>query len=383
MTKSPNPLERMAWWPLWALRRGVLAVADLLFMGSHRGRPLVVQVYRGYGSAHGIWLRGRVLEDGGVTEVHEGTPAWENLRNMYRRFRSRAIAGAEVALRVGEVEKRLITDGRGFFQTALDPLALPPSEDGWHEVVVDLLEPRPEAAVQGRGRVLVPARGSRFGVISDVDDTVVYTYAFDKVRMVRILLFDNAHARLPFPGVAAFYRALERGGGAHNPILYVSSSAWNVYDLLRDFMRLNDLPAGPLLLRDMRFSRAGLFGGRRHEHKLDRIREVLATWPDLPFLLIGDSGQHDPELYLRVVQEHPGRVAAIYLRDVVRTRARHEEIEGIAEEVRAHGSEALLVEDTFAAARHAAEHGWIDAADLEAIDAERRGDMPPQAQTLR
>ena len=59
---------------------------------------------------------------------------------------------------------------------------------------------------------------------------------------------------------------------------------------------------------------------RSHEHKLGPIRRILETYPALSFVLLGDSGQQDPELYLRVLREHPGRICAIYIRDVSATR---------------------------------------------------------------
>jgi phosphatidate phosphatase APP1 len=72
------------------------------------------------------------------------------------------------------------------------------------------------------------------------------------LKMARMVLLGNAHTRLPFEGVAAFYRALQRGasGGEFNPIFYVSNSPWNLYDLLEDFMDVHGVPAGPLFLRD-------------------------------------------------------------------------------------------------------------------------------------
>jgi phosphatidate phosphatase APP1 len=86
---------------------------------------------------------------------------------------------------------------------------------------------------------------------SGIDDTVIRTDTTIMVRMFRATFLENARTRLPFPGVAALNRALQRGadGTTLNPLFYVSSSPWNMYDNLEEFLAIQHIPAGPLLLR--------------------------------------------------------------------------------------------------------------------------------------
>ena len=76
------------------------------------------------------------------------------------------------------------------------------------------------------------------------------------------------------------------------------------------FLRHRDFPLGPLLLRDLIGTREGR--ARKHE----RIEEILELHPQLPFVLIGDSGEQDPEIYADIVRAHPGRILAVYIREV-------------------------------------------------------------------
>ena len=183
-------------------------------------------------------------------------------------------------------------------------------------------------------------------------------------RQARIVLLSNAHSRLPFEGVADFYRALQLGssGEDSNPIFYVSSSPWNLYDMLEDFLDVHGVPAGPLFLKD--WSPTTL---RDHDrHKLGVIRTLLATYTNVPFVLIGDSGERDPEIYRQVVREYPGRVRAIYIRDVT-TKERDAAVHAIADELKNMGVEMLLTADTVEAAEHAAEKGLISPNALRAL----------------
>jgi phosphatidate phosphatase APP1 len=143
--------------------------------------------------------------------------------------------------------------------------------------------------------VLVPEAGAQFGIISDMDDTVVQTDVTRWARVLGAVLFGNAHTRLPFRGVAAFYRALEVGtGGARNPLFYVSSSPWNLYDLLLEFLTLGQIPLGPLNLRAWRGGAGELFPSEHGAFKQGEIRRILDTYRELSFILIGDRVRKTP-----------------------------------------------------------------------------------------
>jgi phosphatidate phosphatase APP1 len=318
---------------------------------------LEVLPYRGHGTDRRLFLRGRVLEEKGISRSMSDDTLWENLRNMARRFGSDEIAGARVRATFGDAEAHVVADEEGFFDVALELSSPPDATDSWHEVELELLHPNSPGPgpVRSTGHVMVPGR-ARFAVISDLDDTVVHSSATNVMKMAWIVVRNNAYTRLPFPGVSAFYEALRRGpeDGLENPIFYVSSSPWNIYDLLEDFLDVHGIPAGPLFLKD--WSPTTL--GKHHDHKLGIIRTLLATYPELPFVLIGDSGEEDPEIYRQAVIEHPGRIEAVYIRDVT-SDERDAEVSKIAAEVEGMGTTMVAVADSAAAAEHAASIGLI------------------------
>jgi phosphatidate phosphatase APP1 len=158
--------------------------------------------------------------------------------------------------------------------------------------------------------VRVPGPGARFGLISDIDDTILETGVQQVGRMLRQTLTGSALTRSPFPGAPELYRDL---AADHNPVFYVSSSPWNLHAFLLAFLEHRDFPLGPVLLRDLLGGSSGRVG---REQKHGRIREVLELHPTLPFVLIGDSGERDPQVYADIVREHPGRILAVYIREV-------------------------------------------------------------------
>jgi phosphatidate phosphatase APP1 len=319
--------------------------------------------YRGFGNTGEVFVSGRVLANVPVGPIDAGDAWWRNLATAFRHLETDEVPGARLRLSFAQMERHAITDEEGFYRAWLRPPAPLPSTDLWHRVDVEVVEPlhRDAKHVRTSGLVLVPPPSARFGVISDLDDTVIRTDATRLLTMLKRTLLDNARTRLPFAGVAEFYRGLHLGdqGNDANPVFYVSSSPWNLYAVLTEFLEFQTIPRGPLILRDWGISESGLLPSDHGQHKLGAIRQIMDCYPDLPFILLGDSGQEDPEIYRDVVHQYAGRILGVYIRNVTSDPARARAIGALAEEVRSVGSELLLSDDTMAAARHAADRGWV------------------------
>jgi len=340
-------------------------------------RPYEIAPYRGYGTPSRVLVHGRVIESRRIAPASEADTMWRNLINTYRRIDSDPLPRARVQVRVGGVDRELVADDEGFFRDWIDLASPLPSTDGWHDAELELRAPReghPEA--RASAAIRVPAGTETFGVISDLDDTVIQSRITSFLQAVRTVMLGNARTRLPFPGVSAFYQALERGadGARRNPIFYVSSSPWNIHDVIADFMDIQRIPRGPIHLRDWDVNLDALTSQRLKRHKEPIIREILELYPGLPFILIGDDSQKDPEIYRSIIDAYPGRILAIYIRNVRLDPVRSASVQALAKEVVAAGSMLVLADDTFAAATHAAEQGWIRKESLESVHEEKRAD---------
>ncbi len=340
--------------------------------------PLVIVPYAGYGSAERLLVHGRVLRDPGAGAQGPTDSRWRNLVELYKRIESDEVPGARVRIRFAGQEEVIEADPEGYFGHRM-ALPRPLDSSGWHQAAVELVEPAPSAGtrVQASAPVLVPPTGAHFGVISDIDDTMLWSNVTSRLRMLRLVARSNAHTRRPFKGVAALYRALHDGarGNEGNPIFYVSGSPWNLYPPLVEFLRANGLPEGPLLLKD--FGEHTLFSSAQAVHKLRHIEAILQAFPELPFVLIGDSGEKDPEIYTQVVHDHPNRIRAIYIRSIDPDPARIEAIDRLIGEVRASGAQLVLAPDSEFAAAHAAAEGLISAHGLEAVRSDKQAAESP------
>ena len=267
-----------------------------------------IEPYLGHAGPAGAVVRGRVLDNPVSSEAVDGEGVGAAARRTLQHFMTRELPAVPLTVRVGGTSVGTETDAEGYFlvrvPTTPGELTAP-----WSTGSVELREdyrgvtrPRTEQV-----EVRVPARGARFGIVSDVDDTILQTGVQRVGRMLVQTFTGSSLTRTPFPGAAELYRDLAAGV---NPVFYVSSSPWNLHAFLVAFLRHHGFPLGPVLLRDL----LGTWAGREQKH--DRIREVLELHPDLSFVLVGDSGEHDPEVYADIVREHPGRILAVYIREV-------------------------------------------------------------------
>jgi phosphatidate phosphatase APP1 len=340
--------------------------------------PFEVLAYRGYGNLTRAYVSGRAVELRNVSASTDSDSTLRNLLNTYRRADSDPLPFASVKVEYADLSTTLKADDEGFFHGWIELEKPVAGDKEWNEYKAHLVAPVHDQVhtKESVGEILVPPSSARFGVISDIDDTVIQSRVSNFLQAARTVMLGNARTRLPFPGVAAFYRALRNGGGGDekNPIYYVSSSPWNIYDVIAEFMDVQEIPRGPILLRDWDIGWGLLASSRHFDHKGAAIRNILQLHPAMEFILVGDTSQHDPEIYRKIVAEFPKRIRAIYIRDVTLNAERSQAVKKLAEEILADGSTLILAENTLAAARHAAEQGWIASEALPDIGEEKKAD---------
>lgn len=329
--------------------------------------------YLGYGNAQTIHVRGRVHRRYNVPLSLDTDSTWRNFMNTIKRFNSHELPFARISAAFNGASAQTDANDEGYFQVKidLDPNVHLDRSLAWHTVTLnapDYIE------AQTITQVLIPPDQAQFGVISDLDDTVIQSDVLNIAKLVLNTFFLNAHTRLPFAGVAQFYKALQAGTTSGlNPIFYVSNSPWNLYDVLTQFFEIRGIPVGPLFMTDIMISPKKLMPEMGFKHKLTAIEGLLTSYPHLPFILIGDSGEHDAAIYAEAVRRFQNRIAAIYIRNV---RPGNESV--IQESIDAAAKanvDMLLVPDTVAAAEHAAANGFITPEAVAEIHREKKQDQ--------
>lgn len=269
-----------------------------------------------FGNEETVFVKGRAVE---AYRQSKPSPKKNPLRNILatiRRYAGSSIVDAKVEVSYQDQVQEVVSDGEGIFEATFQNITELITNK---ERVTFKLQAEnglvPEKEVS-RVKVLRFPSDYPLGIISDIDDTILISHATQIGKKFWLSISKNAYTRRPFPGVSELYRILSNEG--KNPVFYVSSSDWGLNDLIKDFLQYRGIPLGPLLLKDLHVNLRNIWksGGGSHAHKSEKLQLILNLFPGMKFILIGDSGQHDPEIYATLIKRNPGRILIVYIRQI-------------------------------------------------------------------
>ncbi len=333
------------------------------FIAMFRKKALRINTYLGYGTTHRFRAMGRALEAENIN--FEGrTSTLKTVRNIYRQLESDELPHTAIAIQTDTAQQYTVTtDAEGYYQLEQrTDQALIPNHDHWFSYTVGYKDLHKQPILHQNcfeAAMLIPPPNASYGIISDIDDTILHTgvASLFKWKVIANTVFKNFDKRIALEGTADLYKKLQVGTHPQptNPIFYISNSPWNLYDYLTAFLKKNEFPKGPILLRDFRipFDKTPK---PKTPHKIAEINTLLEVYPQLPFILIGDSAEKDADIYIEAARKYPGRILAIYLRCVQHKR-KERRIQAL---IRQHADlPILLVNSAQEATIHAREQGFI------------------------
>lgn len=310
-----------------------------------RGYRMVVEPYTGYGSTEWVRVLARVQMAPPPRLVPKALARHRRHRERtvrgWRAFTRIAAAHATVTVKIGPHVHRVTSDRGGVIDINL-PASLSP---GWQEITFESADGFVTTAP-----VFIVDPKQRVGIVSDIDDTVMVTALPRPMLAAWNTFVLDVHARTTTPGMNVFdERLLDSYGHETTPVIYLSTGPWNVAPTLARFLSRNVYPAGPLLLTDWgptpdRFFRSG------YDHKVTNLHRLAKEFPHIQWILIGDDGQHDEEIYGNFAREFPEHVKAVAIRRL-----------SASEAILAQGARGILGEDD--RMEHRVEVPWFSAPD--------------------
>ncbi|MDO4916723.1 MAG: DUF2183 domain-containing protein [Rothia sp. (in: high G+C Gram-positive bacteria)] len=270
--------------------------------------PVIVPS-EGYGSTTWVRVIGRALYK---TELFEKAfNTLDGLQNSqetirgWRSFTAIAISYAPITITINNQQFKVKADRGG----VLDVRIKINLEPGTHEVLMHT-----PGSLIAKTTVYVIPPDQKIGVVSDIDDTVMVTALPRPVLAAWNSFVLNEHARTPTPGMAVLMDRIHLEY-PEAPFMYLSTGAWNIAPTLKRFLTRNAYPKGTFLLTDWgpttdRWFRSG------SAHKVNSLKRLAEEFPHMQWILIGDDGQRDPDVYNGFAVRYPQNVAAILIRNL-------------------------------------------------------------------
>lgn len=308
LSKTKTPLlRRMA----LRIEHGIYSVRKHITT-ARRGEPKMVtpEIYRCISFQSGIAVKGRVLAIRNLSEPNVNDSWWVNARRMLKRWITSECPFIPVYASVNGEKAETLTDDEGYFSFELPN----PSSAGSIEISLpENLAPDPVIA-----KVVENDTDPELVIISDVDDTIFVSNTARLLSMVKTALTGNSLSRQVFPGIPEFYSALRSGkhGTSRNPFHYVTSSPWNLHALIAKIFDNKQIPEGGFFMTDWGLSETDWLKESNLTHKRQAILKIMDWHPYSKIVLLGDSSQHDTEIYVSLAAEFPERVVAVAIRNV-------------------------------------------------------------------
>ena len=271
---------------------------------------LAIQLYPAFGTARGFTIEGRVAERRELSEVRADDRWWTNLWRNMRRLVNDEKAGVTVTVRATHYNWTAVTDAEGYFQISAEAQLA----DGGHPIKASAGDHALEASVS----LLIVPDDNRLGVISDLDDTLLISEVNDKAKLLGHTLLKNPLQREPVPGSAVFLAHTL----AANPrpetaaMIYLSASPRQLSIPIESFLLRNGFPRGVLITKKVTNDRTSDPLLDQVAYKTAKIEHILAQLPTVNFILLGDDGEKDSEIYQAIQKRFPERVRAVWIRYV-------------------------------------------------------------------
>jgi phosphatidate phosphatase APP1 len=277
--------------------------------------------YPGVSNGKEFFLTGHAFRKNRLKNLRPGQSRLTNLRHMIRRFRLRPMKQVKVEVFLNGQKHHVKTNELGYFTCQVQQ---PYTVSGWYDY--ELCFEGKKGSNRAKGEYYV-ASDHETAVISDIDDTLLVSHSTKLLKKINLLAFRNAHTRKPIPLIKHWYNHISDLNDYEMPqdFFYVSNSEWNLYDFLKDFFQLNNIPKGVFFLRTLKkglrdLARSGSAGSN---HKEDTISWLFEFFPKKNFILVGDNGQKDLDIYHEFCTKYADRVKGVMIRKLSHVKKDH------------------------------------------------------------
>ena len=276
---------------------------------------LDLKLYRGYANEKELVVYGHVFKARGRGDYAYDKKKLKHALTIIQMFRVKPMDNVEVELRFEDLTVRTRTMHDGYFRFSIP--FVKPIKSGWHTYTVTGFHEGD--ATTGEGELLKPYE-SKVSIISDIDDTFLVSHSNNFFKKIYVMLTRNVNRRKTFDDVVEHYRQLSIAGQdakeASNSFFYVSSSEWNLYGFIVRFAQENKLPKAVIKLKKLKTGLRDFVktGRGDHDHKFDKIQDIIDFCPSIDYVLLGDDSQQDPDIYERICKTFPMNIRAVYIR---------------------------------------------------------------------
>lgn len=319
---------------------------------------LDLKLYRGYANENELVVFGHLFESWAPDKYRLDRKGIKHTYAILHKFRIKPLKNYEIVLHFKEKQWYTKTMDDGYFR-----FTVPFTESlksGWH--TYEVTAKMDKFGIVEQGELLKPYE-SQLGIITDIDDTFLISHSNSFFKKLYVMLSKNVNKRKVFDDVVEHYKALSKAGQdreeASNSFFFVSSSEWNLYDFITEFANMHELPKAVIKLKKIKTGISDFIksGRGNHDHKFQKIKDIISFYPTLEYVLLGDDSQQDAYIYERICKTYPANVKSIYIRQT--SKSKNKKITQILKNIESLGVATCYFEGSQQAISHSKKVGII------------------------
>ncbi|HYG01475.1 MAG TPA: App1 family protein [Chryseosolibacter sp.] len=255
----------------------------------------------------------------------------KTFKTLFRLYRTRPYRNQQLTLVFDAGEVKATTNAHGAFYEK-------PVGDFSNAVLKKVLLSSGEDVklVDGLYDTIIRNVSSDTVVVSDIDDTLLHSFIYRKLKKLRTMMFTAVENRKAVDHMQQVMKHFSLQGAS--PI-YLSNSEQNLYPMIYRFLIHNKFPTGPLFLKQLRSLWDLMLNVKfpvKNTHKISTLEDLMMLLPDKKFVLMGDNTQHDLQIYLSLVDKFGDRISSIVIRKVIESKHDNALIEKSSDTLKQH-----------------------------------------------
>jgi len=268
-----------------------------------------ILIYHCYGNARTLHVEGRVLNEREFKETKRNDNILRNIWRHLGHLLNDERKNTAITLTVNKQSFHTTTDSEGYFLFNLKFIKDTLQQN--HDIYLQLDK---QKNISTHYKAFVPSQKPQIGIISDFDDTVIISDVTHKLKLLNQLLLKNYKQRKVVNEISNTYKSI-LNNTPDRALFFITGSPNQVHTLIENFLKYHHFPRHALITKKIHGLQSYSLLKQKY-YKSEEIEELIKLYPNIQWVLFGDSGEHDKEIYLEIAKKHIGHIKEIYIRNV-------------------------------------------------------------------
>jgi len=285
----------------------------MLFIFNQMIAKDTIEIYNCYGNDKRVIVQARVLDAHKFTEAKKDDDIFTNLKRKLGIIFNDERENVNITIEINGEKFERKSDDEGYleFDLSFEKKALKPNQK------IDLYLTNYKE-IENSCNLFIPSDKRQTGIISDFDDTIIISNVTNKLSLLNQLLLKNYKQREVIKGMKRRFEEILRNS-PDKPLFIITGSVKQFNKVIRLFLDYHKFPKRTIITKKIHGKNSNSIFEQK-DYKSENIEKLLRLYPNIEWVLFGDSGEEDRQIYLNIAKKYPSHIKEIYIREIKKER---------------------------------------------------------------